>query len=297
MAPCPHPLRTWRSAKQAPRRRAALILFFIVAIWAWSDSHSGVGSRAFTLSSTSVLTIAAKVLGILLCSVVACLLAIVFGGGAVVATLVKAAVEKLDRDVLGVDVTIESLEVSIYRGLVDIKGLVVANAQGYSADYLLKVDRALADVSILNLIRSGLREIIVEKIIFSNVDVIWEKSGMTQSNVKEILEHMAARRKKVGQSSEGSKPKAQDAAKQTKKPSKRKVIVREVKFEDIGVKIASHILQGAGMRVAIADIDYPDFSADHGSYIGDDIAEILLMSLLKTVVENTAGKSIGDKFF
>lgn len=274
-----------------------MILFFIVAIWAWSDSHSGVGSRAFTLSSTSVLTIAAKVLGILLCSVVACLLAIVFGGGPVVATLVKAAVEKLDRDVLGVDVTIESLEVSIYRGLVDIKGLVVANAQGYSADYLLKVDRALADVSILNLIRSGLREIIVEKIIFSNVDVIWEKSGMTQSNVKEILEHMAARRKKVGQSSEGSKPKAQDAAKQTKKPSKRKVIVREVKFEDIGVKIASHILQGAGMRVAIADIDYPDFSADHGSYIGDDIAEILLMSLLKTVVENTAGKSIGDKFF
>jgi len=287
-----------RLAHQAPKRVALLILVIFAVSWICSGQPNGAGSRVFAVSLGSLALFLAKAILILLGVLAACLAALFLCGGGLVARAVKGAIEKFDKNIIGVDIRIESLEVSLRRGLVDIRGLVVANAPGYSADYLVKVDRALADVNMLALLRSGFREIVVERIIFSNVDVIWEKSGLTHSNVKEIIEFLSARRAQdVEDPAGGSAEPPREVVSQQRTKSKRKLRLCTVKFQDIGVKMASHILHGAGVRLAVADVGYDDFAADHGSSLADDVAGILLLSILKTIVANVAGKSIGDKFF
>jgi len=270
----------------------------VAASWICSGQPTGAGSRVFAVSLGSLAFFLAKVILVLFGVLAACLAALFLCGGGLIARAVKGAIEKFDKNFIGVDIRIGSLEVSPRRGLVDIRGLIVANAPGYSADYLVKVDRALADVNMLALLRSGFREIVVERIIFSNVDVIWEKSGLTHSNVKEIIDFLSARRAQdVEDPTGGSAEPPREVVNQQRQKSKRKLRLCTVKFQDIGVKMASHILHGAGVRLAVADVDYDDFAADHGSSIADDVAGILLLSILKTIVANVAGKSIGDKFF
>jgi len=299
MAPRQRPV-PWPS-QRAKQRVVIVLLAAVVASSAWTSLargglQGGASPQAF-VTLGGVLLFILKALLLIVGIVVGCLAALVLCGGGLVAASVKAAIERLDRGILGVDVTIRGLTVNIRRGFVEIQGLVVANAEGYSADYLLNVDRAVADVDVLALVTSRLREITVQRIIFSNVDVIWEKSGLRHSNVKEVVDFIhAGREQRASQTGETAAVR-EVAPREPRRTSNRKITLKRVLFQDIGVKMASHILHGAGMRLAIADIDYADFSVDHGSSVADDIASILLLSVLKTVVENTAGKSIGDHLF
>uniref|UniRef100_A0A7S0A4F8 AsmA domain-containing protein n=1 Tax=Pyrodinium bahamense TaxID=73915 RepID=A0A7S0A4F8_9DINO len=286
-----------RARARTRRCLGLLALAALAALWASSGPPEGAAAPAPALSLAGLSLGALKVVGVLLVVVLAAVAAVVFAGGPLIAQAVKAYIEAFDQSILGVNVTIKSLEVRVYTGLVDIRGLVVSNAPGYSAEYLVNVDRATVDLNMFRLLRSGFRRIAVQRLTLSNVDVIWEKSGLTHSNVKEVLEFLRSKSEKGDAPQPTASAEQQDKEAQPKKRVKREVQLGTVKIEDVGVKMASHILHGAGVRLAVADIDYPNFSAEHGSYLGDDVAKILLASLLKTVVANTAGKSIGDMCF
>jgi len=262
-----------------------------------SGSPSAAPTPAFALSFTSVVAFVVKLVGVVLCIVMVLVLGILVGGGPLIAKTIQSSIQYYDRRILGVDVTIESLKVRVHTGLVELKGLVVANAQGYDAKYLINVDRAVVDINMLKLFCSGFRDIRIQRLVFSNVDVIWEKSGLRHSNVKEVVDFLRKDSEKDTAAAPRAIEETQVDTAQPKSKGSRKVTLRKVKIEDVGVKMASHILHGAGVRFSLADINYAEFSADHGAYLTDDIIKLLLLSTLKTVVENTAGKSIGDHYF
>ncbi|MFZ0035153.1 MAG: hypothetical protein WAK60_09235, partial [Sedimentisphaerales bacterium] len=63
-------------------------------------------------------------------------------------TLIKSGIEKAASSTLGVPVTIKDIDLSILRGHVGIKGLVVKNPPGYTNETLLELGEATANLDI-----------------------------------------------------------------------------------------------------------------------------------------------------
>jgi len=218
---------------------------------------------------------------------------------------VAAGIETFDRSLLGVDVEIGSIYPSIMYGILDVQGLVVKNPEGgkYDSEYLLQAKKVHIDIDMLRLFCSRFKHVKVEKLEFRDVDVIYEK-GLKSSNIQDVLNFLAGDGKKDPEAPpEATKavksvPKDEaEAEAETATPTKSdvEVTLHEVKIENVGARAQMKLLGGRGIRVAIADISYRDFTEDVGTSAMDDVIVLLLKSVLKSVLANVIGKKYGDR--
>lgn len=238
-------------------------------------------------------------------AVLAALAAVLFGAfllfvcfaGPMMGRLVKDRIEAMDRNVIGVDVTIGSLLVAMHTGKIELRDFVVMNPSPYSSEYLLKAGHVKIDVSMTDLLRSRARNITVQNLVFEDVDAIWEKSGLMNSNIKAIFTFIEGKKAVEVAAIAVTAPSQTASAPACQLGPQRKFKVREVVVKDVGVKMASHMLGGRGVRLALGDVSFQDFSRDVGQHLLEEIVREILYSVLKTIVQNCAGKSIGDELF
>jgi hypothetical protein len=245
---------------------------------------------------------------------------------------VKAAIENLDKKALGVDIVVDSVSVNTFSARVEIKGLKVCNPSGYDAAHMLEIDTLLLDLNFQVLMCSLLKslfssapiQVIVSHFVFVKFQAMVEKHSLHTSNVKQILDHVSELTKKkenqddpgkteddpgkteagTGAASEsvGEAGDTDSANKKPKTKPKPQITIREIKIQDIDVRFqvegqifGKHL--DSGCDITIADVDYEDFSKDHGSHIADDTALFILETLLKMIVTNIAGRKVGNHFF
>lgn len=245
----------------------------------WSDSEAGLQGRSSIYKKSSfwnqlkwedVLAIVGIV------ALVAAFIALLIRGwGKRLGKAIHVGIKTLDRDVVGVDVKCESVQFNPTTGALEVNDLTLMNPNGYAAPYLLKCGKVFIDVDVLSLWTSLGNDCHVEKIECKDVDVLLEKS-QTSSNVQDVLNHVKAKRQ------------------EDKKPSEAKtqVFLHCVKLTDIAVKLqVENKGHDVSMRFALGDIDFEDFYDDYGASYSDDIAVVLLDSLLKSVVRNVLVKT------
>lgn len=236
--------------------------------------------------------------------------------GRILGKTVEGAIETYDQSVLGVDVNIEDLRLNPCTGVMEVTDMVINNPEGYKSEYLLKAGKVLLDLNMCKLACSCGKKVVVDKLIFKDVDVIYEKAWTT-SNVNQIIDHLHAQGaspdgkgdppvkeepKKEGaegdkKDDDTSKP-ADDKAAPAANPdsgSGREVILHEVVVEDVGLKVSANMMMGMGVRISVGDMHYHDFAKQVGNSMVDDIVQILLISILKTVLANIIGKNLSDK--
>lgn len=103
--------------------------------------------------------------------------------------------EKAVRDasgnlLLGVRVELGGLSVDLNEGVVVAHGVTVLNPDGYASPYLLKVRRVHVDLDAWVLVRSGLRNIKVRRLLLRGVDVVYDKS-LRSSNLNDLIAYAA----------------------------------------------------------------------------------------------------------
>ena len=96
---------------------------------------------------------AKKIVTYVVVSIVVILLVLIVGISLFGAGMIKAAVEKTASSTLGVPVTVKSINLSIMRGQVEIKGLVVKNPPGYANETLLELGDGVINLDIGSLMR------------------------------------------------------------------------------------------------------------------------------------------------
>jgi uncharacterized protein involved in outer membrane biogenesis len=101
-------------------------------------------------------------------------------------TLIKGGVEKAASSALGVPVTIKDIDLSILRGHVGIKGLVVKNPPGYANETLLELGEAVVNLNIGSLISDTVK---IKLVKLDGTQLTMEQKGMT-NNLKEVLDKM-----------------------------------------------------------------------------------------------------------
>jgi len=236
--------------------------------------------------------------------------------GAYVGKVAKGVIMRIDRDAIGVDVTIGNLVVAAHTGKVEVFDVMLLNPEPYSSEYLLKAGHVKVDIDMCQFLRTGMRHLTIQSLVLQDVDTIWEKMGFTQSNIKAILDFVEAKQEEKVQQRQQQQQSQQQLQPQQRRSScvrgardlavtaatvelipTRTLTIREVVVKDVGVKLASHMLGGAGVRLALGDVAIRDVSAVRTHDIAEDIAHVVLNSVLKTIVENVAGKSLGEEMF
>jgi len=257
-------------------------------------------------------------------------------GSKLVGKAVAMALMEYDRDYIGVDVHVGHIDVSLFSGRIDIQHFQVDNPEGYQAEYLFKAERISIDIGMKRLLASRGGLIVIKELSLLKIDAIIEYDGyinaLSTTNFETVLDFM----KKRGEDrSRNDAPEAPEPAQENlpqetccqkvsrrccgkseaKKESGRKTVVRKVQLIDIGVKIAnkfgqhmnnfSHAVAGvdaeagiAGMRVAVADMEWGNFSEENqGVQSTVDMMSIIIRSLLKTILANIAGRNLAEALF
>lgn len=207
---------------------------------------------------------------------------------------IKFGIETCDRLFIGTDVTINKLETNIFQGVIFIDTLEVQNPEAgkYDSPYLLRAGVVHIDLDMWALVCSFFRHVKIEKLEFKQVDVIYEK-GWQSSNVQDVLGFLKGKGSGSTKAAvEGSK---EADGSEPQNESRIGVTLHEVMVEDVGARVQAQMLGGRGMRVSVGDIGYKDFAEEVGESTMGPIIQVLLKSVLKTVIVNVAGKQVGER--
>ena len=163
---------------------------------------------------------AKKILAYVVVSIAVILLVLIVGFHIFGAGMIKAVVEKTASSTLGVPVTVKNIGLSILRGKVEIKGLVVKNPPGYANETLLELGDGVVNLDIGSLMSDTIK---IQLVKLDNTKLTIEQKGLT-NNLNEILD-------KLPKEEKGAAPK-------TEKPGKKLTVTKlEITNTNVRVKL------------------------------------------------------------
>lgn len=241
---------------------------------AWGNSNASEVARDSDSHGGGLVFLLGFVVGSLVCGLLPIL------GYAVARSLskrIERGVESSDKTSFGVDIDVGKLTVNLCEGYIVVHGLTVFNPPGYSAEYLLKAETVNVDIRMATLVCSCFRTVQVDKIVFSGVDVLYDKSW-SSSNIKDVINSTRA----GGVTAEKSETSPKDSARCT---------MRKVLFEDVVVR--QPMAAKTSLALAAADLDIQDFSAEIGESRLHVAAFAILSRVLKTAAANLEPVVVG----
>jgi len=163
---------------------------------------------------------AKKIITWVVVSILVILLVLIIGFTIFGAGMIKAVVEKTASSTLGVPVTVKSIDLSILRGQVEIKGLVVKNPPGYANPTLLELGEGVVNLDIGSLMSDTIK---IQLVKLDNTKLTIEQKGLT-NNLNEILDKLPKEEK--------------EAAPKTEKPGKNLTVTKlEITNTNVRVKL------------------------------------------------------------
>ena len=201
--------------------------------------------------------------------------------------IVKAGVEKVAPSILGVPVTVENVNIGIFRGKVSIKGLVVGNPEKFNSDYLFSLGKLSIKLDMSSL---STDTIIVNEVIITAPKVSYEVA-LGSSNIGTLLKNLEKEEEEEKEAEKEEKPLDPNA------PPAKKVIIEKILLTDGKVSINVAALGGKGMPIPLPKIELTDVGKEKegGASLLDVITEII-SAVSKSVVQVATGsvKLVGD---
>jgi len=108
----------------------------------------------------------------------------------VIGRWLKAYIEEVDREYIGVDVHIGKIDLSICYARVVIHNLQIDNPEGYQSQHLMYAKQLTLDLDLLELLRTRGQHVVVEEFKLEQVDAIIEFKnvfwGTGESNIQAV---------------------------------------------------------------------------------------------------------------
>jgi len=229
--------------------------------------------------------------------------------------LVTKAMQSYDtKKALGVDVKFGSIAVYVTTGEVEVTDIVVGSPDGYYSP-LLQISKVHVDLDMSKLIYSLGADVEVEKTSIEDFTLTIEKT-FTTSNLSDFLKFLSSSNENlkeatsVPQEPETPQPEEQSGGffsslfssstkQEEKAKSNRTMTLREVSLRQIGVKMGFYCLSGRGLSLQAGDLAYSDFDTQMCKNMGSttvplDIIPFLVMTLLRTILDNVLGDRITE---
>ncbi len=203
----------------------------------------------------------------ILLGIIAALLIIVFIASVFfLSPIVKTAVEEAGPQVLGVDITLESADVQLLRGFINLQEMIIGNPEGFNTPYLFKLGELDIKIDVSSVLSDT---IIINSILISGPRISYEKSLKT-SNIAALLKNLEGEpTEKVPQEDE---PKEEEEAETpTDKPAK-KVIIKDFLLEGSRLQLSATLTGGHALVIPLPPIHLTDIGKESD---GASLTEIL----------------------
>lgn len=195
--------------------------------------------------------------------------------GNMLGSLIEAAIEHFDEQLLGVNVDFGAVKVTVGEGVVAVHDLTLENPYGFWSPYFVHIGELLVDIDLQAFMTSMGRQVVIERLQLRDVDVIWE-GGLVSSNLRHFL--------KLLQGDKAKTPRPASAAKDGVQTT-----VQEVLAEGMTLKIANYWLCGCGPRIMAEDFYTTNFAEEN---LALSIPEMLVTTILSSVLASVLGRDV-----
>ncbi len=204
--------------------------------------------------------------------VVVLLAAVVIAVAFYLDAIAKGAIEKGATYALGVQTTLDEADVGVISGEFSMKGLNVANPEGFQGDHFLQLGEGYVDVSMGSLRQDTVQ---LPLLTLTTVSMILEKKG-DESNYKVILDNLKR--------FESGKQEPDDGE---KKPGKT-FVIQEVVITDVNVEVNMLGIGGelGRARVPIDEIRLTNVGA--GGADTSEMTDVIIKAIMAAILANAA---------
>ncbi len=220
-----------------------------------------------------------KVVAILLTLLVLGIIGIVIFIFSMVDQGAKIIVEQGGTYAMGVETTVDSLDLSLTRGTVEMSGLNIANPEGFSTENFFALATTNAQIDLESI---STPTVIIPEVRLLGIDVTLDK-GQDPSNYNQILENLA---RFESDESEPADPSAQG----------KDVIIKSLILEDINIHVANMpgvSLVAGDVAINIPQIELKNIGEEESMKAGD-IFNLVVKTVLSAAVEAGGGIIPGD---
>ncbi|MBL7032075.1 MAG: AsmA family protein [Nitrospira sp.] len=179
-------------------------------------------------------------------------------------SIVKNGVEAIGPKVLGADVVLEQVNISLLSGKGQLKGIMVGNPEGFQTESAFKLGEVKVAVDVFSVLSN---KIVIDEIVIDSPEITYETSG-GKNNIEALLENI---NDFVGTSKDSTAESKENASQE----SGKKVQINDFILSNAKVNLSATLLQGKKITVPMADIHLEDIGKDdEGASMSDAFKEI-----------------------
>ncbi|MHC4758135.1 MAG: DUF748 domain-containing protein [Planctomycetota bacterium] len=215
-----------------------------------------------------------KILSIVLAAIVILLIVIVLAVTLFANTIIKKGVQIGGSRGLGVPVNVDSVNLSIIRGKLQLHNFVVGNPPGYEHEKFLQLKNGVFDLDIGSLMTDTVN---IEEITFDGLNVVLEQKTLTKNNIKDILNALP-------------KSEPSDEPEQQEKGAPKNLKIAKLQLKDISVQ--AKLLPVSGKSDTVTFKMSPIVMTDLGTDQKMDFADLsgkIILALAKGIAGEGAG--------
>ncbi|MAZ86322.1 MAG: hypothetical protein CL693_01640 [Cellvibrionaceae bacterium] len=182
--------------------------------------------------------------------------------------IVKTAVEKVGPEVLGTEVLLSEVHIDITEGRGELRGLTVANPEGYSPANIFSLGQTVLDIDTSSL---GGDVIVINEITIKGANLLAEQKGLKDTNLQALLDNIQSGSKSASSSTEPD---------QTSDASGSDVLlaVEKFTFADSNMKLVSE--QFGEHSLTLPSIKLTDLGTKDKGLTPEELANAVVKPLL-----------------
>jgi uncharacterized protein involved in outer membrane biogenesis len=192
--------------------------------------------------------------------------------------IVKGVVESSGSEVLGTEVTLNQAEISLKGGKGSLKGLAIANPEGFSAENAFELDEVTL---VLDLGTVTSDEVVVEQVVVDGARVRFEETGGS-INLQTLL--------KNAQDYAGPSEPGESTEEETESAGPN-LVIKEFRFTNAEATLISEKL-GQEVSTGIPDVILHDIGRKGAGVTAAEAAKEVLVPVIRQVIEGSKDEMI-----
>lgn len=216
-------------------------------------------------------------------------------------SIVKASVAKYGSQLTGTEVALDGFRLSLRKGEAELKGLCIANPEGYQTPQILSLGSVYVRLDMRSLLKPV---IVVEEIRIANPEIAYELKSVAHNNVSDLLaavnKNAAAAADQTDATRAGTaKPavSSSGSAKSASSSGGKKVIINALNITGGKVSLgATFGGKGAAASVPLPAVTLKDIGREKGSQ-GKGIIEtasLILKKILDTAYDTAVRQGLNS---
>ncbi len=194
-------------------------------------------------------------------------------------SIIKQGVETVGPLALGTEVKIKKVNISLFSGKGELKGIHIGNPKGFHTESSFKLNKVRLALNVSSLF-SG--KIIIDEIYIDAPEITYEKS-VRGDNIKAIMDNI----NDFAGTGRGKKKTESKSA----KGQSQKIQINNFILKNGKVNMSSTALRGGELTLALSDIHLKDIGSDkEGASVADAVKEIF--EALNTSITGTVAGSL-----